>query len=358
MILVERRKTFTPIQNFILIVFFIFVSIIISSLIFTLKGLNPLYVLSKILISSFGSVYGLKETITKSIPLILCGVGLSIAFKGKFWNIGAEGQLLIGAVVATWFGLFIGKNLPSFILIPLLFILGFLGGGLVGLIPAILKVKFNINEVITTLMLNYIIENFVSYLVYGPWKGKTQYGFPYTDNLPQNALLPIIKGSRIHYPTLIIGIALAFLFYLLLFKTKVGYEIRVVGENPLAAKYSGIDFLKVTLFIMFLSGGLAGVAGVGELTGIHKHLTYPSQISSGYGYTSIIVAWLAGLNPLIVILSSLFFGGILVGGDIIQTSFGFPFATINIFNGLILFFISASYFFVNYRIKFVRVKNE
>jgi simple sugar transport system permease protein len=358
LILVERRKTFTPIQNFLLIIIFIFLSLIISSSIFTLKGLNPFYVLSKILLSSFGSLYGIKETITKSIPLILCGVGLSIAFKGKFWNIGAEGQLLIGAVVATWFGLFIGKDLPSFILIPTLFILGFIGGGLIGLIPAFLKVKFNINEVITTLMLNYIIENFVSYLVYGPWKGKTQYGFPYTDNLPQNALLPIIKGSRIHYPTLIIGVILAFLVYLLLFKTKIGYEIRVVGENPLAAKYSGIDFLKVTLFIMFLSGGLAGIAGVGELTGIHKHLTYPFQISSGYGYTSIIVAWLAGLNPLVVIFSSLFFGGILVGGDIIQTSFGFPFATINIFNGLMLFFISASYFFVNYRVRFVRVKHE
>ncbi len=358
MIVTERRKTFTPVQNLILIIIFIFLSLFISSLIFTLRGLNPLFVLSKILLSSFGSIYGIKETITKAIPLMLCGIGLSIAFKGKFWNIGAEGQLLIGAVIATWFGLFIGKNLPSVILIPTFFILGFIGGGLVGLIPAFLKVKFNINEVITTLMLNYIIENFVSYLVYGPWKGKTQYGFPYTDNLPQNALLPIIKGSRIHYPTLIIGIILAILMYLLLFKTKVGYEIRVVGENPHAAKYSGIDFLKVTLLIMFLSGGLAGLAGVGELTGIHKHLTYPSQISSGYGYTSIIVAWLAGLNPLIVIFSSLFFGGILVGGDIIQTSFGFPFATINIFNGLMLFFISASYFFVNYRIRFLRVKYE
>jgi len=358
LIYIERRKKFSPIQNFILILIFISLSLIISSLIFTLRGLNPFFVLSKILLSSFGSLYGIKETITKAIPLILCGVGLSIAFKGKFWNIGAEGQLLIGAVIATWFGLFIGKNLPSIILIPTLFILGFIGGGLIGLIPAFLKIKFNINEVITTLMLNYIIENFVSYLVYGPWKGKTQYGFPYTDNLPKNAILPIIKGSRIHYPTLIIGIISALLIYFLLNKTKIGYEIRVVGENPLAAKYSGIDFLKVTLFIMFLSGGLAGVAGVGELTGIHKHLTYPSQISSGYGYTSIIVAWIANLNPIAVIFSSIFFGGILVGGDVIQTSLGLPFATINIFNGLILFFISASYFFVNFRIRFVREKYE
>jgi len=275
---------------------------------------------------------------------MLCGIGLSIAFKGKFWNIGAEGQLLIGAVLATWVGLFIGKNLPSIILIPLMFLAGFVGGGLVALIPALLKVRFNTNEVISTLMLNYIIEQYVQYLVYGPWKGKTQYGFPYTDNLPPNALLPIIKGSRIHYPTLIIAIILSILIFFLLFRTKLGYEIRVIGENPLSAKYAGIDYIKVILIMMFLSGGIAALAGVGEIAGIHKHLTYPSQISSGYGFTAIIVAWLAQLNPLLVIVTSLFFGGILVGGDVIQTSFGFPFATINIFNGLMLVFISMGYF--------------
>lgn len=358
MFVIEKRKTFTKVQNFFLIIIFIVLSLIMSSLIFLLRGLNPFFVLTKILTSAFGSFYGIKETITKSIPLILCGTGLVVAFSGKFWNIGAEGQLLIGAVMATWIGLFIGKNLPSYILIPLMFVFGFLGGGVVGLIPAILKVKFNINEVITTLMLNYIIENLISYLVYGPWKGKTQYGFPYTDNLPKNALLPIIKGSRIHYPTLIIGFFVALLIYFLINKTKIGYEIKVVGENPYAARYSGIDFLKVTLVIMLISGGLAGIAGVGELAGIHKHLTYPYQISSGYGYTSIIVAWLSGLNPILVLISSLFFGGILVGGDIIQTTFGFPFATINIFNGLMLFFIAASHFFINYKIKFVKVKYE
>ncbi len=205
-------------------------------------------------------------------------------------------------------------------------------------------------------MLNYIVEQFVQYLVYGPWKGKSQYGFPYTDNLPEQALLPIIKSSRIHYPTLIIALFLSIVIYFLIFKTKLGYEIRVIGENPLSAKYAGIDFMKVTLIMMLLSGGIAAVAGVGEISGIHKHLTYPSQISSGYGYTSIIVAWLAQLNPLIVIITSIFFGGILVGGDVIQTSFGFPFATINIFNGLMLFFISVSYFLMQYKISIKRGK--
>lgn len=352
MIIIEKRKKYSTKQNLIIIIVSIFLSLFISSLIFSLRGINPFFALYKIIFSSFGSLYGIKETITKAIPLMLCGIGLSIAFKGKFWNIGAEGQLLIGAVLATWIGLFIGKNLPSIILIPLMFLVGFVGGGLVALIPALLKVRFNTNEVISTLMLNYIIEQYVQYLVYGPWKGKTQYGFPYTDNLPPNALLPIIKGSRIHYPTLIIAIILSILIFFLLFRTKLGYEIRVIGENPLSAKYAGIDYIKVILIMMFLSGGIAALAGVGEIAGIHKHLTYPSQISSGYGFTAIIVAWLAQLNPLLVIVTSLFFGGILVGGDVIQTSFGFPFATINIFNGLMLVFISMGYFLIEYKISF------
>jgi len=352
LIVIEKRKKYNTKQNLIIIIISIFLSLFISSLIFSLRGINPFFALYKIIFSSFGSLYGIKETITKAIPLMLCGIGLSIAFKGKFWNIGAEGQLLIGAVLATWIGLFIGKNLPSIILIPLMFLAGFVGGGLVALIPALLKVRFNTNEVISTLMLNYIIEQYVQYLVYGPWKGKTQYGFPYTDNLPPNALLPIIKGSRIHYPTLIIAIILSILIFFLLFKTKLGYEIRVIGENPLSAKYAGIDYIKVILIMMFLSGGIAALAGVGEIAGIHKHLTYPSQISSGYGFTAIIVAWLAQLNPLLVIVTSLFFGGILVGGDVIQTSFGFPFATINIFNGLMLVFISMGYFLIEYKVSF------
>jgi len=352
LIVIEKRKKYNTKQNLIIIIISIFLSLFISSLIFSLRGINPFFALYKIIFSSFGSLYGIKETITKAIPLMLCGIGLTIAFKGKFWNIGAEGQLLIGAVLATWVGLFIGKNLPSIILIPLMFLAGFVGGGLVALIPALLKVRFNTNEVISTLMLNYIIEQYVQYLVYGPWKGKTQYGFPYTDNLPPNALLPIIKGSRIHYPTLIIAIILSILIFFLLFRTKLGYEIRVIGENPLSAKYAGIDYFKVILIMMFLSGGIAALAGVGEIAGIHKHLTYPSQISSGYGFTAIIVAWLAQLNPLLVIVTSLFFGGILVGGDVIQTSFGFPFATINIFNGLMLVFISIGYFLIEYKVSF------
>lgn len=321
-----------------------------SSLIFAIKGVNPFYAIQRIFQGSFGSIYGLKETITKAIPLILCGIGLVLAFRGKFWNIGAEGQLLMGATLATWVALNLGKNGQPFFVISMMFLSGFVAGGLLGLIPAFLKVKLGINEVISTLMLNYIVANFVQFLVYGSWKGKTQYGFPYTDNFPQSAVIPLIRGSRIHYITLILGVILAIFVYYFINKTKYGYEIRVIGENPDAARYAGINFLKITLIMMFLSGGLAGLAGVGEVAGIHHHLTTPDQISSGYGYTAIIVAWLAKLNPLGAIFSALFFGGILVGGDVIQTSFGFPFATINIFNGLILVFFMLGNFFIEYKI--------
>lgn len=346
---IEKNVTITKRERIILRLAFILLGIFLSCMIFILRGVNPLYAFFKIFKGSFFGIFGLKETIMKAIPLLLIGTGLVVSFKGRFWNIGAEGQLLIGATIATWIGLNFGEKLPC--VLVFMFLGGFIGGAIWGIVPAYLKVKFGINEIISTLMFNYIAYQFVQYLVYGPWKGKTKYGFPYTDNLPTKATIPLIKGSRIHLLTLIIGVVLLFLVYFFTNKTKYGYEIKVVGENPYAAKYAGISFLKVALVVMIISGGLAGIAGVGEVAAIHKHLTYPEQISSGYGYAGIIVAWLSGLNPLLVIVSSLFFGGLLVGGDIIQTSFGFPVATIQIFNGLILISLLISTFLTEYKIK-------
>jgi len=351
-ILVEKNPNISNKKRVLLYFAFLILGIFLSSLIFLVKGINPFYAIFRIFRGSFFSLYGLKETITKMIPLLLVGTGLTLAFKGRFWNIGAEGQLLIGATIATWIALYIGPKVNC--VLPLMFIGGFIGGAFWGMIPAYLKSKLGINDIISTLMLNYIAAQFVQYLIYGPWKGKTQYGFPYTDNFPQNAILPFIKGSRIHYITLIIGLLAAIFVYFFIYRTKYGYEIRVVGENPDAARYAGMNFLKVTLFMMIISGGLAGIAGVGEVSAIHKHLTYPEQVSSSYGYTGIIVAWLALLNPLLVIFSSFFFGGILVGGDIIQTSFHLPSATINLFNGFILFSALLGIFFTEFKIKIIK----
>jgi simple sugar transport system permease protein len=326
-------------------------------IIFLLCGKNPLFAIQKIFLGSFGTVYGIKETITKAIPLILIGGGLAVAFRAKFWNIGAESQLLMGAIFGTWVGLNWGPNLPSAIIVPLMFLAGFIGGGLWGLIPAFLKIRFAINEVISTLMMNYICAEFLTFLIVGPWKGKTKFGFPYTDDLPATAILGLIPGSRIHYVTLILAVVAVIVLGLMIYKTKFGYEVRVIGENPEAARYAGIDFFRTTLLIMVISGGMAGLAGVGEVAGIHHYLSYPGQISSGYGFTAIIVAWLAKLNPLYVLLSGFFFAGILVGGDAIQISLGLPAATVQIVNGTMLVFLIMGDFFLKNRVKLVWVRS-
>lgn len=322
--------------------------LVVISIIFLIAGVNPLYAISEIFMGSFGSAYGIKETVTKAIPLILIGAGLTLAFRAKFWNIGAEGQMLMGAIFATWTGLTLGNSLPPYLIVPLIFLAGFIGGALWGIIPAILKIKFSINEVISTLMLNYICAEILTMLIVGPWKGKTRFGFPGTDNLPEAAILNVIPGSRIHYATLILAIICAIVLCVVVYRTRFGYEARVVGENPDAGKYAGINFLKTSLILMAVSGGLAGFAGVGEVAGIHHYLGYPASVSSGYGFTAIIVAWLAKLNPLYAILSGLVFAGILVGGDAIQISLGLPAATVEIVNGtLLIFLIMGDYFLKN-----------
>ncbi len=322
--------------------------LLVISFIFLCIGVNPIFAVTEIFNGSFGSAYGFKETLTKAIPLILIGSGLTLAFRAKFWNIGAEGQLLMGATFSTWVGLAWGPYLPSYIIVPLIFLAGFIGGAVWGIIPAILKIKYSINEVISTLMLNYICAEFLTMLIVGPWKGKDRFGFPGTNNLPDTAILGVIPGSRIHYSTLILAIVCAIILCVIIYKTRFGYEARVVGENPEAGKYAGIDFLKTSLILMAISGGLAGFAGVGEVAGIHHYLGYPASVSSGYGFTAIIVAWLAKLNPLYAIFSGIFFAGILVGGDAIQISLGLPAATVEIVNGtLLIFLIMGDYFLKN-----------
>ncbi|HIQ00105.1 TPA: ABC transporter permease, partial [Candidatus Bipolaricaulota bacterium] len=266
-------------------------ALIAMALIFWGLGVNPWHAYIVIAKSTLGSRYGLMEILRRTIPLLLCGVGLVVAFRSQFWNIGAEGQLLAGAVAATGVALFTG--LSGKWLLPAMFGAGFLAGAAWGVIPAFLKVKLKVNDVISTLMMNYIMIYIVEWLIHGPWKGPTMRGFAYTDTFPKAAWLPTLPLSRVHWPTLIIGVVAAVVVAFILARTRLGYEIRVVGESPDAARYAGINFLRVSLWVMLLSGGLAGLAGVGEVAGVHHMLRSPVQISLGYGYTAIIVAWLA-----------------------------------------------------------------
>ncbi len=353
-VLILPRERTTVLFNIMVLLGSLIAGLVAVGIIFLTYGINPFFAIYEIFRASFGSAFGFKETLTKAIPLILIGSGLALAYKAKFWNIGAESQLLWGAIMATWVGLNWGPHLPGPVIIPLMFLAGFIGGALWGIIPAIFRVRFGINEVISTLMLNYVAAEFVKFLVVGPWKGETKYGYPYTDDLPDQAILKLMPYSRISIPLLIMAVIVALVLCFLVYRSRFGYEVRVIGENSEAGKYAGIDFFRTTILMMAISGGVAGMAGVGELTAIHHHLSYPETISAGYGFTAIIVAWLGRLNPGFSILSGLFFAGIIVGGDAIQMSMGLPAATVNVFNGLILVFLIMGDFLLSHRLRYKR----
>ncbi len=354
--LLPRERT-TAGLNLLILMGSLLAGLLAVGIVFALNGVNPAVAIFSIFKGSFGSAYGIKETITKAIPLILIGSGLALAYKAKFWNIGAESQLLVGAIFATWTGLFLGPDLPGIVLIPMMFLMAFVGGALWGMVSAVLKVKFGINEVISTLMLNYIAAELVKYLVVGPWKGESKGGYPYTDDLPEQAILKLMPNTTISPVLLILAVLGALVLGWLVYRSRFGYEIRVIGENTHAARYSGINFFRTSVMMMAISGGMAGLAGAGELMSKHHYLSYPESLSAGYGFTAIIVAWLARLNPAFTIVSGLFFAGIIVGGDAIQISMGMPAATVNVFNGMILIFLIMGDFFISHRVR-IRIRSS
>ena len=352
-ITVEKRLAAPRWLQFLAPFLSLLLALIAIGVLFVAVGVDPFFAYVEIFKGGFGSLYGLSEAVVKATPLLLAGIGLALAFRTRFWNIGAEGQLLMGAIAATGLALAF-PHWPRLVLLPSMFLAGFVAGGLWGLIPAVLKARWQVDETITSLMLVYIASNLVNHLVYGPWKGEDEMGFPYTSKFSPAAQLPRLAWTRIHVPTLVLALLLAVAVYVLLRYTRWGYQIRVTGENPAAARYAGMSYARTVLLAMILSGGLAGLAGVGEVAGIHYRLRYPEGISPGYGFTAIIVAWLARLNPLGAILTAFLLGGLLVGGDAIQVSLGLPAATIHIFNGAILLFVLSGDLFTRYRIRIRR----
>lgn len=310
-----------------------------------IAGVDPVAAFQQVF-SVFTTAQGVTESITRAIPLLLIAVGLCLPFKMGFWNIGAEGQLFMGAFAAT-FMVLIFPGAPAIIIIPLMIIFAFLVGGIWGVIPAFLKVKLEVNEVLTTLMMNFIAILWVDFLVYGPWRDPQGYGFPLTPMFPPEARLPLLAGTRVH-SGLLIAIASAIVVFFLLSFTRWGYEIKVAGQSQGAAKYAGMSYLLLTLLAMFLSGGFSGLAGMTLVSGIVLRLRH--GISPGYGYTAIIIAWLARLNPIGAILVGLLFGGLLVSGDALQIGLGLAFSTVLVFQGLILLFVVGADVLTQYRI--------
>ncbi|MDK2820750.1 MAG: ral nucleoside transport system permease protein [Clostridia bacterium] len=343
----EKRLQPSRIMSVIVPVVSVILALIIGAFFLSATGFEPLKVYEKMFNGAFGSRYGISETIVKAVPLMLAGLGISVAFRMLLWNIGAEGQLYMGAFGASWVALTF-PQLPAYIMLPAMFFAGCLMGGLWALIPAFFRAKWEVNEVITTLMLNYVAIFWVDYLVYGPWKDPEGFNFPLTASFSEAATLPTIFGTRVHLG-LIFALVSALVLAVILWHTRWGYEIRVIGESARAAHYAGINIKRNIMLVMFLSGALAGLAGMSEVAGIAHRLQH--GISPGYGYTAIIVAWLAKLHPFMIILVSFFFGALIVGGYSVQIS-GVPAATVSMLQGAILFFLLGGELLTYYRIRF------
>lgn len=314
---------------------------------FLVSGIDPIVAFSSIFSGVFGNAYGLSEVVVKTIPIGLCALGLSLAYTAKVWNIGSDGQLILGAIFATWVALY--SNFPSSVILMFMFLFGFIGGAIWALIPAFLKSKYNVNEILTTLLMNYISINILDFLLSGPWRGKRQVNYPITDEFPSYARLPYLPGTRIHYPTLLLLLVLTFLLLVIVKKTKFGFELKVMGDNVEVAKFSGINIGRNIILAMAISGGLAGIAGVGEVAGIQYRLI--RNISPGYGYSAIIPAWIGSFNPLLVLLSSFFISSLFVAGNIAKVQFGISYGLVNVFNGIILLFLISSEYLIRYKVK-------
>lgn len=297
---------------------------------------------------ALGSKHAITETLSRATPLIFTGLAAAVAFRAKLWNIGGEGQLYLGACAATMFGTGL-ITLPPWLMIPFLFLVGALAGGLFLLFPTLLKTKFQIDEVVTTLLLNFVVLLLVNWLVFGPWKDPMAMGWPQARAIIDEGVLPnLVARTRLHAGFLF-ALAAAALTWALMKFTTWGYEIRAVGLNIEAAKFAGIPINKTIIRTALISGGLAGIAGVGEVAGLKGYLTL--DISPGFGYTGIAVAMLAGLNPAGVILSAVFIATVYIGADYMSRLAGISNAIADVITAACLLSMLLSVLLVRFKVK-------
>lgn len=328
----------------------IIAAIAASGLVMLIMGYNPIKIFAKIVESTFSKYSRFVETINKTILLTTLSLGISAAFRMKFWNIGAEGQLYMGAFGSAIIA-FAFPDLHPALLLPLMGLAGFVFGAVWAVIPALIKSKFSTSETLVTLMMNYIAISFISYLENGPWKDPESLGAAKIARFSDNAIMPKVFGIHAGW---IICLALVVVMTILLKYTKLGYQIDVLGESETTARYAGMNTLKIMLAAVVISGGLCGVAGFMQASAIEKSITH--QMSGGLGFTAVITAWLAKLKPPVIVVVSFAFSMLLQSGTKLQLSMGIPSSVTEILQGVIIFFILGSEFFINYRVSF-RKKN-
>lgn len=332
---------------------------LVGGVVLALIGGDPLRAGQFFFDATFGSWPVFADTLVKATPLIMVGLACSIAFKMKLWNIGAEGQFYLGAFFASLVVLvpLVPPESPKIVAIGTMVIMGMIGGALWGFIPGFLKARYQVNEIITTLMLNYIAIFWNNFWIFDRWSDA---GFQMTPQFDKVYWLPRLAdyakevkafaGITLHLGV-VFGLVAAIMVWWIMDRSQWGYEIKLIGDNPNAARYAGLNIARNVILVMMFSGALAGLAGMSEVSGVVHRLQ--ERISPGYGFTGIIVAWLAKLNPFAVILVSILFGALIVAGREIQ-----PSGLSNMLQGIILFFLISSDVLLRYKISFVRMVRE
>ena len=318
---------------------------------FSSLGLNPVTALYSFFIEPLTEIWSLHELVIKATPLVLIAVGLSICFSSGNWNIGAEGQLVMGAVAGSIMPILFPEQ-TGFWVLPLMLLLGMAGGAAWGFVPAFLKNRFGANEILTSLMLVYVAQLSLDWLVRGQWRNPDGYNFPESRSFSDGQILPeIFSSGPAHYGAMLALIAV-FIAWFMMAKTIKGFQVRVIGQAPRAGRFAGFSAKKMTMAAFLISGALAGLAGISEVSGAIQQLR--PVISPGYGFAAIIVAFLGRLNPLGVLAAGLILALSYLGGEAAQISLGISDKVGRVFQGVLLFFVLASDTLIHYRIKLVK----
>ncbi|MCB0192671.1 MAG: ABC transporter permease [Anaerolineae bacterium] len=317
-------------------------ALLVFAIVLLVFGKNPIEAYIAIFASTIGSSYGWSEVLVKVIPLVLCATAVLLPARIGLVNVGGEGQLYMGALLASWGALALSDVLPGFMGLPTIIILGFVGGGLWAAIPAVLRAMGWLNETISTLLLNYVAILWVDYFVFGPLRDPSSANFPQSEPFPDAFRLPFLGSTRIHFGLIIATVAVAALYFVLN-RTRWGYEMRAIGGNPNASRRHGMPISRYIIVTMFIAGGLAGLAGMGETMAIQGRLR--PGFSPDYGYIGFLISWLALHNPLGVVVMSFLLAIIALGGDTLQITQSMPFSSVNVLMSIILFIVLAKFSF-------------
>lgn len=371
----KSRFGFAQMVDTLLPLLAVLMALAIGAIILLVLSVNPLVAYEALVTGAFANKNGLADTLVKATPLLLVGIGIVIAFRAKVINIGAEGQLIVGALLTTYLAVELGETWPGYLVIIICLLAGTLAGAVWAGIPGLLKARLNVNEILSTIMMNSIAVQVGFYLLRGPMIDPAELeagtNIPHSARTPRATDLPrftdiaeslgfteraselgltgfraelyglFVEPTRLH-TGFIIAIVMAILVYILLWRTTIGYRIRAVGLNPDAARYAGINVPRYMVFSMSLSGAFAGLAGAVEILGLHHRMFEPLSVSAGYGFSGIVVALFGKLHPLGAIPSSILFGGLLVGGDKMQRAVQVPQVLITTLIGIVVLFVVSS----------------